>query len=191
MATQNKQAQTPDADPIQTLVQQVKMLDENIGSMLKSGSKVHDIIEDYICPILHAMAVAIEQSFAGLNNVAQTASVALITSEKTLAGETLTQVASSLTSADDMMVTFAEKLPPELLAEFNAIHDQVADALDTVLAWSDPNGESDEGDDEGDAEGEDGADDEEDDEGDASDEESSEDDNEADAEGDVTKPVKS
>lgn len=152
MATQNTQNQTANTDPIQTLVQQVRMLDENIGSMLKGGSKANEIIEDYICPILHAMAVALEQSFAGLNNVAQTASVALITSEKTLAGETLNQVASSLTSADELMVAFAEKLSPELLSEFNSIHDHVADALDAVLAWS--------GDDESDAQADDESDDE-------------------------------
>lgn len=86
---QQEQQQTP----LQTLVSQIRMLDEQVSAMMQQENGIQNVIENYICPILTALATALDQSFSGLNNVAQTASVALLTSEKTLAGDTLAQVA--------------------------------------------------------------------------------------------------
>lgn len=131
----NNQNQQPQEDPLQTLVSQVRMLDENVSEMLQSGTSAESVIEDYLCPIMHAMAVAVEQSFAAISQVAQTASIALVTSERTLASETLQQIGDNLSEAEGKLDEILNKIPAEFRKEIEDIHALVNDSLFTALPW--------------------------------------------------------
>jgi uncharacterized coiled-coil DUF342 family protein len=128
---QQQQQQTP----LQTLVSQIRMLDEQVSAMMQQENGIQNVIENYICPILTALATALDQSFAGLNNVAQTASVALLTSEKTLAGDTLSQVADISAELEEKLEALTLSLNDEQSALLESIKELNYESIDLTLMW--------------------------------------------------------
>ena len=92
--------------PLHALVEQVTQLQNNITKLLKQNGQ-NAVITDYIVPILAALTNGLDQSLVGLNSVAQTSQLALVTSEKTLAGEVLSSVSEI---SNDLSLAFASKI---------------------------------------------------------------------------------
>jgi hypothetical protein len=140
--------------PLQALVDQVKMLDANISEIIaKDGLEA--VIKDYICPILSALTSSLDQSFVGLNEVAKSASVALVTAEKTLAAEVLSNVADI---SNDLSIEFVglleslqEHIKPEHQERLIAIKELLDELQEQVEPWAEYEDDED-GDDEGEGE---------------------------------------
>jgi hypothetical protein len=141
--------------PLEALVQQVKMLDSNISEIIaKDGLEA--VIKDYICPILAALTNSLDQAFIGMNEVAKSASVALVTAEKTLASEVLTNVADISEDLSMAFVSlledFQEHIKPEHQAKLVAIQELLNELQEQVEPWAefedDEDGDDEDGDDE-------------------------------------------
>jgi hypothetical protein len=137
--------------PLEALVQQVKMLDSNISEIIaKDGLEA--VIKDYICPILAALTNSLDQAFIGMNEVAKSASVALVTAEKTLASEVLTNVADISEDLSMAFVSlledFQEHIKPEHQAKLVAIQELLNELQEQVEPWAEFEDDDEEGDDE-------------------------------------------
>ena len=158
--------------PLSNLITQIKLLDDNITQILKDeGSE--NVIKNYVTPILLALANSVDQAFQALNSVSQTASVALVTAEKTLASEVLENVAeitSEISEAlTDLLTGLSSKMDANDLAKAQKIEGLIAELYEQTESWL-PSDDEDEDEDEDD-----------------SDEEADEDESEEDAEPEAAK----
>ena len=137
--------------PLQNLLQQIKLLDDNISQILKEEGS-DNVIKNYVTPILLALANSVDQAFQALNSVSQTASVALVTAEKTLASEVLENVAdisAELTEAfSELLTSLSSKMTPEDLTKAQNIERLLAELYDQTESWLSSDEEDEEGDDE-------------------------------------------
>lgn len=144
------QNQNPQS-PLHALVQQVKLLDANISEIVaKDGLEA--VVKDYLCPIIAALTNSLDQAFVGLNEVAKSASVALVTAEKTLAAEVLSNVADISTELSDEFVSLLESIQEHLkpehqekLAHIRVLLDELEEE---VAPWAEEYSDEDEEDDE-------------------------------------------
>ncbi len=149
------QAANNQQSPLQALVNQVKMLDANIAEIIaKDGLEV--VVKDYICPILAALTNSLDQSFVGLNEVAKSASVALVTAEKTLAAEVLSNVADISNDLSVEFVALLESLQEHIKPEHQERLVAIQGLLDELQEQVEPWAEYDEDDDDDDDDGEEG-----------------------------------
>jgi hypothetical protein len=147
---------TTNESPLQNLIQQIKLLDDNITQILQEeGSE--NVIKNYVTPILLALANSVDQAFQALNSVSQTASVALVTAEKTLASEVLENVAditNELSEAlTDLLTTLSPKMDANDLAKAQKVEHLLSELYEQTESWlSDDEDDDDEEDGEEDSE---------------------------------------
>ncbi len=124
--------------PIKALVEQTQLLDESIEKLIKQNG-LEVVIKDYIVPIIATLTQAVDQNFIAMSNVAQTASVALMTAEKTVAAEILSDVADiSNVLVDDfstLLDAIKDRLSAEELAKAKEIQDLHLELQELVEPW--------------------------------------------------------
>ncbi len=156
---------TTNESPLQNLIQQIKLLDDNITQILQEeGSE--NVIKNYVTPILLALANSVDQAFQALNSVSQTASVALVTAEKTLASEVLENVAditNELSEAlTDLLTTLSSKMDANDLAKAQKVEHLLSELYEQTESWlSDDDDDEEDSEEDGEEDGEESGDDEE------------------------------
>ncbi len=150
--------------PLQNLLEQVQILNANIATIVTEEG-ADGVIKNYVTPILLALTNSMEQAFLGLNSVSQTASIALVTAEKTYASEVLENVSDITTDLSveisDFVTAIKDRLNEADVEKLVKIENLLVELQEQVDSWNgddeDEDDDEDEGDDEeGDDEGDDG-----------------------------------
>jgi len=152
--------------PLQNLLEQVQILNANIATIV-ADEGADGVIKNYVTPILLALTNSMEQAFLGLNSVSQTASIALVTAEKTYASEVLENVSDITTDLSveisDFVTSIKDRLNESDVEKLVKIENLLVELQEQVDSWNgddeddddeegdDDEGDDDEGDDEGDA----------------------------------------
>jgi len=143
--------------PLQNLLEQVQILNANIATIV-ADEGADGVIKNYVTPILLALTNSMEQAFLGLNSVSQTASIALVTAEKTYASEVLENVSDITTDLNveisDFVTSIKDRLNESDVEKLVKIENLLVELQEQVDSWNgdDEDEDDDEDDDEGDDE---------------------------------------
>ena len=139
--------------PLQNLLEQVQILNANIATIVTEEG-ADGVIKNYVTPILLALTNSMEQAFLGLNSVSQTASIALVTAEKTYASEVLENVSDITTDLSvelsDFVTSIKDRLNEADVEKLVKIENLLVELQEQVDSWNDEDDDEDDEDDEDD-----------------------------------------